>query len=1261
MDATSFDKPFPLESLSPDSFERFCHHLLNLLYPEAKVNRIGTQGHTQGGIDIEAIFDNGDICHYQCKRHKNFGPEKVLRTISDYKKEAKNKVILLARVATPDARETIKKFFKDGWLLHDVDDISLFVRSKLSKTDQIKIVDVYFPGLRHQLLGIKNDDVWLSTEEFFQPFSDINRIFNHEWPLVARNETITNIEKAFILDKKFISILVGAGGSGKTRILKAICENLKINEPKAKIYIASPTTEITSDSINCLEGNILYVIIDDAHDRLDLKYVYHKYTQERNIKIILSLRPYGEESLVNELTRFGISNSEFHLEHLGGLTEKQATHLAESVLRTHNGPSDLAEHVASLTYDCPLATVIGAYIVAKENVNPFLINSEDQFRRIILSRFEKIIAGEIGNPGEEQEIRSILQIIALAQPIYIEDENLYEILKSVNNVMPEKAKIYLHNLHNAGVLIKRGLKYRLSPDPLGDFLIEKSCLGINGISTGYSDKVLEHASDVIAENIIINIGKMDWRLRNQDKSCANLLDASWRKLEEKGGVERIEKILTSVAYYQPQRALNYVESQICKGIRNEELARICKYVAYNQQHVIHACECLWELSRGDDRPLNQHSNHPIRILKEISAIEPNKPIEYNKLLSNYFITLLNKNESWIRAYTPLEIIQTLLETESHTTTSRGHTFQFHSYFVNLESVKFLRTSIIDKLLLVIGGIDTSRACVAVKAIEHALHYPISHGCPKEILEQWTDEFVSIFIKLKNLLLHANVHYVVWIDILRAISWHEKFSNTDTRDAAIDLANQAPKTFFFEVTLALADGEGTLSETEDYQRSLEDWADYIYHLAKSLTSVVEVEGILSFIESIIKDISKSPNYALFNSYNFIRALIHIYPGFASKVIRTCLEHDDSIFFTYLSAAIGYLLTSDKGFAHRVITECLLSNNSHVLVCVATAYAFSVDNNYICDSTDLLNFEILLSSTHENVVKSAVYILQQNRVQDCAKSIKLLLNANFNINHKTASQALSFLFMNNQKILKYIDRDQIIEIFSKLTYLETLSDYWIYKFIELTSGAYAKETIDFLFKFAENNLITRGYFIADYSFYFSKKTFLFRNSPEFQQLLLHIKRWISTNINNKYRIEIGVDIFCIVSGPLDSELIQFISDWYKSAPAQEINAISELLGKQRPDFVFKNFDFVVEFLSFSYHLGINYHENALSSLYSSAVSGVYEGTFGQPTAKDISLRDNSEIAISKLSRFDPAYTLYNKLLEHAVEDINRTKLEAEAFEE
>src|SRR6266511_2393714 len=64
----------PLDKLAPEVFEQFSADLAQALHPDATVHRYGSQGHTQGGIDIEVRRPTGKPIGIQCKRETRFGP-----------------------------------------------------------------------------------------------------------------------------------------------------------------------------------------------------------------------------------------------------------------------------------------------------------------------------------------------------------------------------------------------------------------------------------------------------------------------------------------------------------------------------------------------------------------------------------------------------------------------------------------------------------------------------------------------------------------------------------------------------------------------------------------------------------------------------------------------------------------------------------------------------------------------------------------------------------------------------------------------------------------------------------------------------------------------------------------------------------------------------------------------------------------------------------------------------------------------------------
>jgi len=139
------------------SFERFCQTLLEKLYPEATVHAVGGLGHSQEGADIEVAFPDGTRHSFQCKRVDQFGPAKIEKAVAEHTKQATKKIIVLARVASPKARDAVQMHC--GWDIWDKEDISRRVR-QLSIEQQVQLVNTFFPQQRFPLLGKTADGRW---------------------------------------------------------------------------------------------------------------------------------------------------------------------------------------------------------------------------------------------------------------------------------------------------------------------------------------------------------------------------------------------------------------------------------------------------------------------------------------------------------------------------------------------------------------------------------------------------------------------------------------------------------------------------------------------------------------------------------------------------------------------------------------------------------------------------------------------------------------------------------------------------------------------------------------------------------------------------------------------------------------------------------------------------------------------------------------------------------------------------------------------
>ena len=200
---------------------------------------------------------------------------------------------------------------------------------------------------------------------------------------------------------------------------------------------------------------------------------------------------------------------------LASPTLDEAIAPAQQVLTEYGGSVDAAKAIAQATRDCPLATVMAAQIVATEGQHFELAKNDDSFRSTLFGKFQDVIAGDIGEKAaRKSQSGDLLCVLVLCSP-FIRTirslpgrSNLWRVSRYPRSI----ASCEL--LCDGGVLFRRGGQYRLSPDLLADFIIEKACVGQAGQSTGYAEQVFDNIGGPHMQRMLLNLGKLDWRLRN---------------------------------------------------------------------------------------------------------------------------------------------------------------------------------------------------------------------------------------------------------------------------------------------------------------------------------------------------------------------------------------------------------------------------------------------------------------------------------------------------------------------------------------------------------------------------------------------------------------------------------------------------------------------------------------------------------------------------------------------------------------------------
>jgi transcriptional regulator with XRE-family HTH domain len=1261
----TFDQPFPVDALSAESFERFCQHLLQSQYPDAKVYRAGGQGHTQNGVDITVDFPNGTSASFQCKRTTDFGPQKVRAAIEAHTVAAMKKVLLLSKTASPQARAAAHEY--PGWEIWDKEDLSLKAR-QLPKQEQIRLVDTFFSGQRLALLGVDETGPWETTQAFYKAFADPKGVFNHQWGLVGRKNVIDRLMEA--LEDRAVStiLLSGAGGSGKSRVLKQAIEEFQEKHPQIAVRFASRTAEVTKKALEGLGSQPKLLVVDDAHERSDIELLFqYAANPDNETKLLLAFRPYGLDHIKAQASGFSLVDSKLKEVSLQPLTDKEAEVLAAQALKEHDGPAGAAEDIARLTKDCPLATVVGAYVVAKERKRFDFTQQEGTFRTMLFGRFTDVIAGELGSRSESEAIKKVLPILALLQPFHPEDKALLAIIETIEHIRSPEASRIMRLLTDAGILFKRGMRYRISPDVLADYIVEANCITVEGGSSQFAEAVFALANAQQIENLLVNLCRLDWRRSNGDPSNSRLVDGIWNQLNPQSEYQDPHiRAVRAVAYYQPLKAIEFAEKLIRERKFLNQLPDVLNFAAFNLTYLTRACEGLWELSKRDSRPLNQHSGHPIRVLAQLCEVQPNKPFEYNEVVVDFGLRLMKRADSWQHSYTPLDFLKTIFQVEGHTTTSQRFALTFQPYFISANFAAPLRKKVLHALVELLPSADVKVAVLAARGFGDAFRYPIGQFNAKvdtNTSDQWTGPFVEGLSAIEAALKDKSVDPLVFVAVLNSLSWHANYATGETSVIARRIRARSPETLEFRVIQTLIDGYGSEMRRFDPKNHEEKLRRHIESLVNDLLSAYpDAKDLRLFIAKALAHIGQNYDQSHASPYVLYEALIRTSPDFSRATLEDALAYPESTTQRFVPGALGTLWANDPKEARQVASRLIESDRESLLAAVGQAYSIFFHSGQYEDS-DIKVFETLVASGRTWIAQSAIGSLRGLSEADAALRVQLALKANIGSSNKLADDLLFSFIRNQSTVLSYLTEDDVDVLFQKLMAVAELDGHWIEEFLAAVSFAFPERALSFFkrridYAASQENWNYRPINHGPYC----HVRLRFRETSAFPDLMRDVAEWMKANHGAHYLFRYRVRELCeAIFGPYDEIVVSFLDAWVSVSDENDLEIVSNILKEAQPSFIFDYRDFVERILERAKILGSEPLKNVLGSLMGSAISGIRSGIAGEPMPQDIEMKEKSEEALRTLPRFSPAFELYDEMRRHADDRIADSRRTKEAFED
>lgn len=1267
--AASVDRPFPVHGLTPDSFERFCLYLLQRLYrgQSGQVHRAGESGHTQGGIDISARGESW-VHTFQCKRVIEFGPKKVAAAVAAQTVAADKKFLLLSSVASPSAREEIARHH--GWDIWDREDLSSKVRS-LPMQDQRELVQVFFRSQRLELLGEPDGSPWLTVSAFFEPFSESKKAFNHNWKLVGRTAEATDLLGALEDESIRVTMLVGAAGGGKSRLLRHVLGEYAPRHPELALWMLSPTDSITAKSIEELGAAKKLLVVDDAHDRDDLAGLMRYCAATANqCRLLLILRPYGREVLKHQAASLALSGDDVKLVELRRPSLDEAIELATEVLEACGGPVAAAKDVAKATAGSPLATVLGAQIVAKEGLHPIWMHKDAEYQAQILSRFQDVIAGGIATGQDVERLRGVLRIVALVQPVLPDEPALLRLIEAMEGVKAHDATRLLKTLIDAGVLFRRGLRYRLAPDLLADSIIERYCLDSTG-AVDYVERVFEKAEEeeVFLKNLLLNLGRLDWRQREGDTKDSRLLSGIWSKLRwiNEYANPHVEAA-AAVAYYQPKLALEFARELIRAGHGGDEtVCSIVKYAAYSFEFVDEACMLLWQAGVSvRDSAEQERKDRGIHVLKELASFEPNKPPEFIDKVVTFAIEALDSAEALAGSHAPFEVLEGALATEGHTSwATNSRTITLSAYAVPQAEVRDIRAKIVSAIFRCMVAPSVKRAFQAARALQNALQSPsglLGLRPGDEERQGWT---LTHKATLTDLLLLLNEHVVpavVLVRIAESVHWHAFYGPLETRDLARRILAHLDRDLDTRLTRGLMDGWGSNTwpiDDETYERSAHE-ADTAALISDLTEDFSDPKALSTYLGNTLDRLEEAGG-ADGSHHVLLSRLISTNLGLAQEVVQLQANGAVGTLSSYGGVALGALLNSQTADSRRRVQELVTSASAFAAEMVAEAYArFEPKQSYAPADTTVIR--AIFEAKDERVLRFAPSLLRNVAKVDPALAVELVCSVDLHAAGRWSREFFLWLGTKDGIPAAAISDHHLRRLVSSLEPIAKLDDHWVWRFLKLATTRVPNAVVALVKRRLEAAAMSND----------SRTTPLANRHGKGEGLtLLKAEGWAahvvellewarSKESEGGFGYTFGTAMAALC-GPFDDDALAMLLAWMRGGGSdQHVRVISAVIRDMSNDLIYEHPTFAREALQTAQTIGPEAVDAIRSSLLAVTICGMRSGTPGESFPEDVRQEQHATEMLGKLSRFDSAYELYSALRDSAREGIARQRRQKDAMD-
>jgi len=1239
----------PFDQLTDATFERFCRDLWAYRYPEASVSRNGDSGHAQQGVDVIVRLSEYTI-GVQCKRHRDFGASAVQAAIDAVTDDAgvtRGVIALSRRLATPMARAQLKG--QSAWSLEDGEDLSRAVRA-LPADQRLQLVDSYFPGYRTAFVGVAAPSPWLS-EIANEPTLSGRAGYRRDFDLVGRESELTALQ-TFADGDDSVIVVTGAGGSGKTRLLTEFARRYK----RRPVVFASRAT-ISVDAFEVLPEDPV-VVVDDAGDREgDLAALVSGIFRARvSARVILGVRTHHEDRVRQALKT--LLWADLPRVDLRPLTLAAARELAADALGA--GASALA--VAALGAngrDCPLLIVIGAHLIREGRLDPSNVGTSGELRNEVLNLYADSLIGADDSRSRTQ----ILEAVAAVQPVRMDDAQFVQMLAELLKLEEYEIPRAVDDLEHAGLLTRRAESVRITPDLLGDALLQRALITANGRPTGFSDRLAVVANGAPLRNALHNVAVTEWVARKH--TSGDLSGALWDAIIHNAlratGSERIALAndIEGVAGARPESALQLArtildnpaapeqspwaelfEADLTIGPAkvNQSLTRLIANAA-RVDLMPEAMSLLWAIGRPDDRPQNQNPDHGLRVLRELGSFDIGKPYAVTEVYVRTIGEWLGDPTLEVRdRSTLLKLLTPAVERAGHSEQSNGVTLTIQPFEVPVSEVASIRSAVLD----IASAHLREDALVAAEALA-LLEHSVRNAGP-----DLDPEFERVASLVGDVIADQSLSVGTRLAAFRTLGWHATYGEGATQQRAKNVRRGFRPDLNVRLTRVLRSGWAFDDDDDAQAFTVEAGERRVAETARDLLAAYsDDEGLLDVLLAAIRAELAEREKFLLPSY-LVTVLCADRASFAGAIVRRAASEpaSDVTWQSLVGPAIAHHLDADLQEGVNTADRLLITSATWSPV---IASAISSRRNAADSIEEAALIDRLLDVGDET---TQLALLSGARWFDDSSTViaeHVLRKVALDKYTSVANAAANLLAYGPKNVTWDRLTDQAKrDILPRLQLTPDISDYAVQALLVRAAIGREREVLRLLQARVEQTR-ERGKSFTPLPYHWHESP-RFRSSSDYPDMMRDLAAWIA-QLPADIRSWWAPKLFAVAAGPYDDEIQQLALSLVREGSTASVRAAEKILEEAPQEYGMQHPAFVAQILDAARAVNADSERWIGGALYSATMYGMRSRSIGEPDPADVRRIPLSRELARSFSQGSPARHFYEMITSASERNVER----------